>query len=186
MTALPLSVSGGSPLAAKSHSAPVFDDLPPARLFKVPDVAPPFDGELSPEPPPCGVGHDSPRVPSPRTPIPLTEMARGNGAAGPGDWPPRFARLLAEVLSGLRPARQLTPWLTQRARCHLRGLTPAFSTGQGPRVLRVMVSQPSAAAVEMSVVIGLGTRTRALALRLERAALTDQPVRWLCTDIEAA
>ena len=78
------------------------------------------------------------------------------------------------------------PWLTERARFHLRRLAPAFSSGHRPRVLRVLTSQPSSGVVEMSVVIAAGTRTRALALRLELDKLAGQHPRWLCTDIEAA
>lgn len=182
MTTLSLLLSRDALLPLESVSDPVFEEPPPIRLFKVPDTAPPFDGELSPESPDAGY-----TVPShPRAPIPQAEMAAPASCAELGDWPPRFARLLTEALSGTRPARQIMPLLTQRARFHLRRLTPAFSSGQRPRVLRVLASQPSAAVVEMSVVVGIGTRTRALALRLEQAALGGQRGQWLCTDIEAA
>jgi hypothetical protein len=110
-----------------------------------------------------------------------------SGSAGLGDWPSRFARLLTEVLSGSRPARQIMPWLTRRARFHLNRLTPLFSSSQRPRVLRVLASQPSANVIEMSVIVGFGTRARALALRLERAMPPNETAaQWLCTDIEAA
>jgi hypothetical protein len=191
MKALPILLSRDTLLPAESNSAPIFDDFPPVRLFKVPDAAPPFDGEvLSGELPhraPRSAGHDALRVPPPpRMPAPRTDMVTASGAGGLGDWPPRFARLLTEVLSGSRPAGQIMPWLTRRARFHLRRLTPAFNSGQRPRVVRVLASQPSAAVVEMSVIVGSGTRTRALALRLERTTLAGQPDRWMCTDIEAA
>jgi hypothetical protein len=185
MTALPLTIPAGALPAAGPDAVPAPDGFPSARLFKVPDIAPPFDGEPAPEGR-AGITNSAPRVPRPRTAGALAPAPRAGAPAGPGDWPARFARLLTEVLSGLRPARQLTPWMTRRACFALRALAPVFSTGQRPRVLRVLASQPSPAVVEMSVVVGLGTRTRALAVRLERAAAAGQPGRWLCTDIEAA
>jgi hypothetical protein len=186
MTTLPLLPSSNAPLSAESNSAQEFDPLLSARLFKVPDAAPPFDGEL-PSPSACGADDAALFVSPPRTAVPPSEMARSSGSAGPGEWPSRFARLLTEVLSGSRPSRQIMPWLTRRARFHLNRLTPLFSSGQRPRILRVLASQPSATVVEMSVIVGFGTRTRALALRLEHAMLPGQSaVRWLCTDIEAA
>lgn len=197
MTALSLLLSRDALLPAESDSTSIFDDLPPVRLVKVPDAAPPFDGEPTAQVP-RGVGHEAlhlplpPQAPSSPLPVPRTgadrdrgtTAVRASGSEGPGDWPPRFARLLTEVLSGYRPPQQIMPWLTQRARYHLRRLTPAFSSGQRPRVLRVLSSQPSATVVEISVIISIGTRTRALAFRLEQAK--GQPARWLCTDIEAA
>jgi hypothetical protein len=185
MTAQPLLPSSNAPLPAGSNSAQEFDDLPSIRLFKVPDAAPPFDGEF-PAPSEFGAHFETPFVPPPRTPIPPPEATGSGGPVGLGDWPSRFARLLTEVLSGSRPSRQIMPCLTRRARFHLNRLTPIFSSSQRLRVLRVLASQPSATVVEMSVIVDFGTRTRALALRLERAMLADQSaVRWLCTDIEA-
>lgn len=199
MTALPLLTARESLLTAESNSTPKDDDLPPARLFKVPDSAPPFDGELPPASP-CGAGYDAPCVPAPRqTPAPQLPAERvgpgpdtgaaavtASGSAGTSDWPRQFARLLTEVLSGSRPAQQIMPWLTRRGQHHLRHVAPVFNCGQRPRVLRVLSSQPSATVVEMSVIVCAGTRTRALALRLEQVTIAGQPARWLCTDIETA
>jgi hypothetical protein len=50
----------------------------------------------------------------------------------------------------------------------------------------VLASQPANGIVEMSVILGLGARTKALAVRLENVVISDRPARWLCTDIEAA
>jgi Family of unknown function (DUF6459) len=107
-------------------------------------------------------------------------------------WPGRFAQVLAETLAGSRPARQLAPWTTERARDHIQRLGPQLSSSQQPRVRRVVTSCPAADVMEMSVVVGFGARVRALAVRLERAS---QPAghgspadgtRWLCTAVEAA
>jgi uncharacterized protein DUF6459 len=174
-------------------------DLSSVRLMKVPDVAPPFDCEVLP----AGV------VPAARA---GTTLVAGSGAraalpaqrpgsvtgtrpparagterpAGCDDWAQQFARLLVETLAGARPLRQLMPWLTDRARVHLRRVAPILRCGQRPRVIRVLASMPTSSVVEMSVVVGLGSRTRALAVRLEEAVRAGHPTRWLCTDIEAA
>jgi hypothetical protein len=120
-----------------------------------------------------------------------------------GDWPERFARLLTETLAGSRPARQILPCITERARIQLRQLIPVFSSGQQPRVLRVITTRPAWDAVEMTVIARLGPRTRALAVRMEKTARPElvawqlppagggiaagmPRARWLCTDIEAA
>ena len=114
---------------------------------------------------------------------------RGNSGLEPAadcDWTQQFARLLVEAVAGARPLRQLLPWLSDRARVHLRRVEPVLRCGQRPRVLRVLASQPTDGVLEMSVVVGLGPRTRALAVRLEEAGRAGQPGRWLCTDIETA
>jgi Family of unknown function (DUF6459) len=110
-----------------------------------------------------------------------------------GQWPSRFAQVLAETLAGARPASQLTPWTTERARTHIRRLGPLLAVDQRPRVQRVRASQPARDVVEVAVVAEFGSRTRALAARLERArAQPPGPGRpgrdahWLCTAIESA
>jgi hypothetical protein len=203
--------------------------LPALRLVSVPDTGPPFDGDLSADAIAAVVAWPSgwgwPNVnqdtvasgaePGTGTAGPGTRMA-GRGpttAAGPGpagsraddDWSRQFALLLTEALAGARPLRQILPWTTDRARGHLDKLMPLFSGGQRPRVQRVVTSRPTRDAIEMTVVVGVGTRTRALAVRLERAWPPQQATRltgvarsqlpgktgraaprWLCTDIEAA
>lgn len=102
-------------------------------------------------------------------------------AAGPGPVLPRqFAAFLIEGLAGVRPVRQLMPWMSKRGGAHLQRLMPLFKCQQQPKVLRVLTSRPTPDVIEMTMVVVTGPRTRALAVRLEH---TD---RWLCTDIEAA
>lgn len=191
------------------------DDFPcqgasAVRLLAVPDVAPPFDGDLpgSGVTMPAAGGHGE-ACPDGGLWIsedqeadvgsgPDTGSGMGNGmgsgpGAGPnagGDWPERFARLLTEALTGSRPVRQLLPWTTERARTHLRKVTPAFSCAQRPHVLRVITTRPTRDVVEMTVIVRLGLRTRALAVRLEAIQRTSSggasAAHWLCTDIEAA
>jgi hypothetical protein len=106
--------------------------------------------------------------------------------------PRQFALLIVETLSGVRPVSQLAPLLSRRGSIHLQRLLPLFSGGLAPRVLRVLTSAPASDAVEMTLIVAVGPRTRALAVRLERArtartAWRNEPaMRWLCTDIEAA
>ena len=140
---------------------------------------------------------------------------RQNAAAAPGpdadgDWARQFARLLTEALSGARPVRQILPCTSERARIQLHALMPLFGGGQRPRLLRVIATRPARDVIEMTVIAGLGARTRALAVRLQRADPAERPPawltpagaarrrqdsapparptapRWLCTDIEAA
>lgn len=182
---------GGEPLA---------DELPALRLVKVPDWEP-FDGEPAAGPPggsrdflDSGArATDAGRVP---------RVAGTKPREASIEWAHQFARLLTETLTGARPVRQILPWTSERARVHLGRLAPLFGDGQRPRVLRVITTRPTREVIEMTVIVGLGTRTRALAVRLEQAELhrLARPAeyatrsgmsaasahRWVCTDIEAA
>ena len=95
-------------------------------------------------------------------------------ARADSDWARQFALLLCEALAGARPIRQIQPWTTERARPKLERLMPLFGGGQRPRVLRVITTRPTRDVIEMTVVVGLERRTRALAVRLERTDPADQ------------
>lgn len=133
--------------------------------------------------------------------------ARPCGPAGDGHaWPRQFAVLLAEALAGVRPARQLLPWLSERGSLQLHRLLPLFADGHRPHVTRVLTAEPARDVIEMTLVVTVGRRTRALAVRLERIDPGQRPAwrdklaaqaarpqpqsaaspRWLCTAIEAA
>src|SRR5262249_56429449 len=92
----------------------------------------------------------------------------GDGSV-PG-WQSRFAQVLAETLAGSRPPRQIRPWTTQQAREHIERLGPRMASVQRPRVRRVVTYRPASDVLEMAVVVGFGSRVRALAVRLERSA----------------
>jgi Family of unknown function (DUF6459) len=199
------------------------DGLAALRLVPVPDVGPPFDGELlagasadvAAGPIPLGHGFfDGWACHTTETGAATAECeqagrAEGTGACpgdliassaeirrveGPGEWPRQFARLLAEALAGARPVRQILPWTSDRARGHLHRLMPLFGGGQRPRVMRVIATRPTREVIEMTVIVKLGTRTRALAIRLEHMAAprhipapsAPAALRWVCTAIEAA
>jgi hypothetical protein len=175
------------------------EDLSAMRLLPVPDLWPPLDGA------PAAAGDTQPT-----TGTALAEQAgdqpgerAGEQADGGHAWSRQFALLLAESLTGARPVRQILPWLSQRGTVHLYRLLPRFNGGLGARVQRIMTAQPSPDVIEMTLIVAVGPRTRALAVRLARAEPTPpQPrgalpartpddrsaatARWLCTDIEAA
>jgi Family of unknown function (DUF6459) len=182
-------------------------DLSAMQLLTVPDVWPPIDC-----PPTAGLAHQkqAPFADPGDSADPADPEDRGgSGSRGePSDggqaWPRQFAVLLAEALTGDRPERQIMPWLSQRGSVHLHRLLPLFCGGQGARVQRVMTTQPTPDVIEMTLIVAVGPRIRALAVRLALAAPDRQPgwreklpartaeprspmsPRWLCTDIEAA
>ena len=107
-------------------------------------------------------------------------------------WPRQFAQVLVEILAGARPSRQVIPWTTEPVRAQIDHLSHELGPGRRPRIQRVVTSRPTARVVEMTVVVSFGTRSKALAMRLEHvparhpgAGRPARPARWLCTDIEA-
>jgi hypothetical protein len=185
------------------RSEPAERGLSALRLVPVPETGPPFDDDLPAGTPAAawpsgvdwgGLGQGAPAHQAVARAA-VTPGARSADTAEDG-WPRRFALMLTEALAGARPLRQLFPLMTDRARAHLDTLMPLFGGGQRPRVQRVLMNRPTRDAIEMTVVVGVGTRTRALAVRLEwatppqratRPQRTGQaPQRWLCTAVEAA
>jgi hypothetical protein len=170
------------------------DDLSSMQILTVPDVWPPVD---------C-----PPTVGLPCQPTGFADSGGGAMLDEPADggpaWPRQFAVLLAEALTGDRPARQIVPWLSQRGSVHLHRLLPLFRGGQRARVQRVITTQPTPEVIEMTLIVAIGPRIRALAVRLTLAPAEQwpgwreklptgtpeprsaRPARWLCTDIEAA
>jgi hypothetical protein len=170
------------------------------RRTPLPESAPPYDDPAS-EPGPLAGQRGQPARPPRRRPPGQApqpgQAAPGRGAGrvpgplpGSGEWPSQFAQALAEALAGSRPAQQVRPWTTEQTRRRIRQLGPLLQAGQAPRVRRVLTSAPSCGVIEMTVIVGIGSRTQALAVRLERAgpesALLGRERQWLCTAIEAA
>jgi len=173
------------------------DNLP--ALAKVPDWTPPPNAATSP----ASLEPDMVRLISPGRDASAGKRRPawprdGLGETGT-DWPTRFARMVAEALAGARPAGQILPWTSKRARSQFLRLLRAFGSGaagglaQGGlarggqlRIVRVVATRPARDAIEMSVIARFGERVRALALRLERIAGDDCSGEWICTDIEAA
>jgi Family of unknown function (DUF6459) len=182
-------------------------DLAELRLVKVPDAAPPYDCEIHgascPElrdpfgadasggladslgpPGPEGLRLDRERWPA--------EPAAPVSPPAPATWPWQSAQVMLEILTGVRPVRQVVPWATDRVLAQIRRVMPGFASDRRPRIQRVVTSRPAAGVVELTVVARIGTRTRALAMRFEHVAaraaapgLPPRPARWLCTAIEA-
>jgi hypothetical protein len=175
------------------------DDVSAIRLLTLPDVGPPFDDDPAAKAiagtiaaaatagpgtkwAATGAGAVDPRqeVAAARVADSASREADHGGADHGGadaEWARQFALLLTEALSGARPVRQILPWTSDRARIHLRALMPLFGSGQRPRVLRVIATRPTRDVIEMTVIAGVGTRTRALAVRLERAGPADRTAR---------
>jgi hypothetical protein len=179
------------------------------RSLAVPQVAPPYDDEARAA---LAGPHDSGNAgflvpaatapPGPRPqqgdpglpvaaqsadPAASREDPGGRGRPDPrggaGAWPARFAQVLAETLAGSRPQRQLASWTTEQARRQIRQIGPLFATGERPLVRRVMTATPASGVLELTAVVGLGSRVRVLALRLEREPTGRA---WCCTAIESA
>ena len=210
---------------------PAADDLSALRLLALPDLGPPFDDDpaagaiVTAEAGTVGPGRGNRDGAATAAAAGPADTAATAAAAGPADtgagaaqaradsdWARQFALLLSEALGGARPVRQILPLTTERARLSLDRLMPLFRSGRRPRVLRVITTRPTRDVIEMTVVVGLERRTRALAVRLERTdpagqtgrhyqnarlkeATGSRPAqlraaqpgpRWLCTAVEAA
>jgi Family of unknown function (DUF6459) len=136
----------------------------------------------------------APATPGPPT---LTVLAGGSsphfgpdarGLPDPRDWAARFCQAIVEVIGGDRPAAQLVRWTSRdvyrdlNRRVRILGLTSNAATrGQVPRpqVRSVRVCQPALNIAEVAVHLQHGSRSRALAARLE---IIER--RWLCTALQ--
>ena len=154
----------------------------PADLIRgvvVPQVAPPYDDEptaaLADICPDATAGWPAAKAAAPGA------SSRDPDTAGA--WPGQFAQVLAETLAGSRPHRQLAAWTTDQARRQIRQLGPLFATGDRPLVRRIMTAAPASGVLELTAVVGFGSRVRVLAVRLERAGTGRS---WCCTAIESA
>lgn len=199
----------GCPAAPGARPLP---DPAAVRLCVIPDSAPPYDLETAPgasaeglagsspgsgmrgtgAPPPAVPGKAVPGKAAAKAAVPGHASAPGRCQPPTPGWPGQFAQVLAEALAGSRPARQLVPWTTERARDHIQRLGAQLTSSQQPRVRHVVTSCPAADVMEMTVVVGFGARVRALAVRLERSGAaagqraSAEQARWLCTAVEAA
>jgi hypothetical protein len=115
----------------------------------------------------------------------------GPDRLGPA-WPLQFAQVVVEILAGARSPRQIVPCTTDRVRAQIGELMPLLASDHRPRIRRILTSRPTARAVEMSVVVSFGPRSRALAIRCEHLparpaapGLPARPARWLCTELIA-
>jgi len=174
------------------------------RLVKVPDSAPPYDCETHGAACPavravaggaCEASGGPPSFAAPGSFADAGSVLGGTapGAADPsGVLPGQFAQVIVEIMAGLRPPKQLVGLTTERARAQVQRLAPLLASDQRPKIARIVTSRPTARVVEMTVIVRVGPRSRALAVRLEHLAARSatpgrpaRPDRWLCTAIEA-
>lgn len=154
------------------------------KLLPVPDFWPPLGADQTVE---LAADHPAETHPGKRPgPLSAGQPERSAQQADP-PWPRQFAVLLAEGLAGVRPVRQVLPWMSEQGSIHLHRLLPLFAGGHRPRLRRVITAQPAADVIEMTMIVAFGPRTRALAVRLEQRPQAARPSRpqWRCTAIEA-
>lgn len=105
-------------------------------------------------------------------------------------WIARLAQALLEALTGERPHTQLLPWtsdkiyaaVTEQSVARARRRPNVDLTRRAPAYVRtVRVSKPRPEVAEVCALVRRGTRTQALALRLEAWR-----GRWRCTAFELA
>jgi hypothetical protein len=191
--AAPSALTSSSALVRRMP-APGRRPLPDAvaiHLVVVPDGAPPYD-----DAPPAIRKHQPATSDAADVSRAITAMADASrtSAGGPGQgqfaghWPSQFAQALAETLAGSRPPSQLARWTTLQTRRRISQLGPLMSTAHRPRVKRVVITSPTGGVLEMAVVVGVGTRVRALAIRLERTqtAMAGDTAEGRAADVQPA
>lgn len=87
----------------------------------------------------------------------------------PGPRAAAAVRLLLEVVVGERPVRQVASWVSPRVLAGLEHRSPGqrAALGRRPMLRSLRVTEPADAVAEITAVVTLGERVRAVALRLE-------------------
>ncbi len=168
------------------------------RLLPAPACEPPYD-TTPPEPgipsprtgPPIGAVQGTlaldlatpPATPSPARREPKLQVVNGDREEQRKHETRarNFAQAAAEVIAGWRPARQLVGATSACVHERLARLAtpPARASRTRPTVRRIRIYEPTAGVIEASAAVQHQDRTRAMALRLERAA-----GKWVCTAFE--
>ena len=177
------------------------------RRLPLPQSAPPFDDERDPGGPGRNLGRGRPwarpqppptqgalalsfSLPGGITAEPeasaelrlLTSGPPAEGLPDPARWTARLAQAIVESLYGPRPIQQLIRWTDDRV---YRGLVqlatarPPSGGNAAPRLRALRVCRVGDRVAEASVVVQLGSRCRALALRL----VADEN-RWVCVSLD--
>jgi hypothetical protein len=102
----------------------------------------------------------------------------------PRSWAVRMVQAIVEVLAGVRPATQLVRWTSTEVYDEIASrIMPATVTAEAatPRgvVRSVHVTEPADGVAEVCALVRRGTRSTAVALRLE-----GMDGRWQCTALE--
>jgi hypothetical protein len=102
----------------------------------------------------------------------------------------RFTQALAEVITGIRPVRQLGPWLSRDVYEQLhRYVAERFVTGgarHSPRVVSVHIAMVDDGAAEIAARMVHRGRSHAIAVRLQRGRDHQGRTTWRCTAAEWA
>ncbi len=102
----------------------------------------------------------------------------------------RFAQALAEAIAGVRPVRQLGPWLSRDVYDQLgRYVGERYGAGtprRSPRVVSVHVVMVGEHAAEVAARMVLHGRSHAIAIRLQQSTDGDGRTSWRCTAAEWA
>lgn len=124
--------------------------------------------------------------PLPYAPTPPGRPAAGRDAADARGWAAALAAAVIQVVQGLRPIAQLTRWVDEQALAEIalrrrQAGSAGLRSGRPGVVRSVRVQHPVPSVAEVCAHLALGTRSVAMAFRLERAG-----DRWLCTALELA
>lgn len=190
----------GRPAADDAGHTPARDTGPPRaggtlRRLPVPVSQPPFDDEIGVAPPAGAVRRRTRRggqvqgtlalavvasadLVEPPPPDPADGAHPRPALPDPRRWTATLAQAALEGMHGRRSIQQLVRWTDEAVykaiarRAAEQVATPAVR----PRVRTIRSCQVTDTVAEVCVVVQLGTRVRAVAVRLE--AVDD---RWLCT-----
>jgi hypothetical protein len=115
-------------------------------------------------------------------PLTASPTVSGDPLPDPHVWAAHIAQAILDTLFGTRPAHQLVRWTDPAVYSAILSATSVHVRTPGaprPAVRSIRVSMPVARAAEASVVLQVGPRYRAAAMRLESVGN-----RWLCTTFE--
>lgn len=169
---------------------PAEPSFPPIRVHPAPRREPPFDDEVEAWPRLRLVESNmQPRLPfadlapvPERRPVARAPRRRPTPPAA-GRFGHTLVQGIVEVLNGLRPATQLNGHLSPAIQAALqRGateLTRYRAAGRAPTVRSVHVSAPADGAAEISAVVDVSGRCRAIAARIEMSH-----DRWRCVALQ--
>lgn len=128
-------------------------------------------------------------IPVPRTLLPAPVE---RGAVQTGELRHRSARFMqaiAEVIAGVRPARQLSPWMTREVHTELNDyVNRTFHHGSGAQrqraqVVSVHVFMVNEDAAEVAARMVLCGRSHAIAARLQHVHDPRERSVWRCTSL---
>jgi hypothetical protein len=160
---------------APSTEPPYDDELPARHLHLVGTPAEPLPFEEAPP-----FADPGPRLfeepldyfdrqPTPRCALP-----------DPREWLNRLLRVVLECLEGWRPAVQLGRYAVPEVVAVVaKRRKPVGRPGTAPRVRSLHVTEPASGVVESCAVVQSGTRTHAIAIRME-----GLDGRWLCVALD--